>query len=707
MKKQKRQRRDEQLSQSILEIRKRMRIGIITMVSTVALVLVLVFSMAAAWYTNVAKTSDLTFQTEVWGFDEKKITLPEESEVILAGPGMSGVIPLTVDNSESTEGVRISMTISKLAMEEEELRKRIFFYTESSGEIAGETMTRTYLGASEADHYTYTIHPGQKLILSEEYYNDVPIRWEWVYDMTGYYFRGRVNDKLKAGETGAVVADEYLRPITYDYSRAVFDVKETVTNEETGETIDNENYGQLSMIGEKTLAEFLLEVSKSDGYEGTIDAVAPVILQAEGETVLEPQRLYYPVDVDKDGYGIWAYLCTRNEIKEAVIYDTALQEEEEAVQAKVNIVLTATSISQEAYTVDSALELKKALTDPNVASVELNTDVELGENIILAGDMDKVVNLNGYTLTCSPTLAAGEKSTQGITVEDGASLTMMNGSLYSGSQTAVSASELGDVAFGTSGGELVLSNLTISGFDTILEMRDMDALDEEKTMTDSIIKITNCTMDASQIGIRLQGNGTDSENLSKVIIQDSTLTAGYMGISGQGNDDRYGTELVVLNSVVEGYYTALYHPQRASKAFISGSTLSGITGVVVKGGVVTIEDTKVTGTGPYTAAAAANSGFVDTGDGVYVEAVYGWTATVILKGKNEIISENAYAVDLFGQKDKGPGKMMIYGGSHTGAKGSALWNGIGIFEIYGGTYAGNLNSPEETPIVRYDLETEE
>ena len=694
----KKQKRDEQLSQSILEIRKRMRIGIITMVSTVALVLVLVFSMAAAWYTNVAKTSDLTFQTEVWGFDEKKITLPKESEVILAGPGMSGVIPLTVDNSESTEGVRISATISKLAMEDEELRKRIFFYAESSGELAGEMMTRTYLGASEADHYTYTIYPGQKLVLSENYYNDVPIRWEWVYDMTGYYFRGRVNDKLKAGKTGAVVADEYLRPITYDYSRAVFDVNEA---------IDNANYGQLSMIGEKSLAEFLLEISKNDGYEGTIDAAAPVILQAEGETELEPQRLYYPVEVDKDGYGIWAYLCTRIEIKEAIDYDTTLQAEEEAVQAKVTIVLTATAISQESYTVDSASELKKALADPKIVSVELNTDVKLEETIVLTGDTDKVVNLNGYTLTCSPTLTAGEKTTHGITVEDGASLTLMNGSLYSDSETAVSAAELGDVAFGTSGGELVLSNLNISGFDTILEMRDMDTLDKEMTMTDSIIKITNCTMDASQIGIRLQGNGADSENLSKVIIQDSTLTAGYMGISGQGNDDRYGTELAVLDSVVEGYYTALYHPQRASKAFISGSTLSGITGVVVKGGVVTIEDTKVTGTGPYTAAAAANSGFVDTGDGVYVEAVYGWTATVILKGKNEIISENAYAVDLFGQKDKGPGKMMIYGGSHTGAKGSALWNGIGIFEIYGGTYAGNLNSPEETPIVRYDLETEE
>jgi len=192
-----------------------------------------------------------------------------------------------------------------------------------------------------------------------------------------------------------------------------------------------------------------------------------------------------------------------------------------------------------------------------------------------------------------------------------------------------------------------------------------------------------------------------------VIIQDSTLTAGYIGISGQGNDDRYGTELVVLNSEIEGYYTALYHPQRESKAFISGSELSGITGVVVKGGVVTIEDSKVTGTGPYAVAAAAGSGFVDTGDGVYVEAVYGSTATVILKGENEIISENAYAVDLFGQKDKGPGKMMIYGGSHTGAKGSAFWNGIGIFEIYGGTYTGDLVSPQETPIVRYDLETEE
>lgn len=46
-------------------LQKRVRMQAITAVASIAALLVLVFAMTAAWYTNVAKTSDLMFQTEI------------------------------------------------------------------------------------------------------------------------------------------------------------------------------------------------------------------------------------------------------------------------------------------------------------------------------------------------------------------------------------------------------------------------------------------------------------------------------------------------------------------------------------------------------------------------------------------------------------------------------------------------------------------
>ena len=65
--------------------------------------------------------------------------------------------------------------------------------------VNNENVSRLYLGSSEADSYTYTLLPGQVLVLSNDYYNDVPLKWAWVYDRLGYYFRGTVTEGENPG----------------------------------------------------------------------------------------------------------------------------------------------------------------------------------------------------------------------------------------------------------------------------------------------------------------------------------------------------------------------------------------------------------------------------------------------------------------------------------------------------------------------------
>ncbi len=244
---------------------------------------VLLFAITAAWYTNIVQTNDLVFETAVWGF-EGSVQLGDEP--IEAAPGDEGIIPFAAANN-SDKVTEVSVNISKINMDTE-MQKRIYFYADTERVWNSEIMDRVYLGNTAS--YTY-IMPGQgELTLTEEVCDDVPLKWQWVYDVLGYYVLGAVT------EDGAGI-DEYLRPIEYNYD----EIWTTFEPDGTLATID----------GVTTAADFLQQVSQSDGYQGSIN-----IDEAVGR--------YYPVDVDESGYGVWAYLCDEAEILQNTDYDTKL-----------------------------------------------------------------------------------------------------------------------------------------------------------------------------------------------------------------------------------------------------------------------------------------------------------------------------------------------------------------------------------------------
>ena len=169
---------------------------------------VLVFAITAAWYTNIIQTNDLVFETSAWGFDG---SIQLGAEPVRAAPGAEGVIPLTAVN-ESDEVTAVSINISKINMDEE-MQKRIYFYADTGKHRNEEDMERIYL--SNTGSYTYTMAGRETLTLTEADSNDVRLKWQWVYDLLGYYVLGVVTND------GAVITAyqrlDHIESMTFEW----------------------------------------------------------------------------------------------------------------------------------------------------------------------------------------------------------------------------------------------------------------------------------------------------------------------------------------------------------------------------------------------------------------------------------------------------------------------------------------------------------
>ena len=180
-------------------------------VAALVLALVMLFTMTAAWYKNVVQTSGLVFHVEQWGLDS---SVNVTDELIGAAPGDSGLIHLTVDNtSDGIIGVSLAVGKGDMYNDLADMRKRIYFYIDDRAYRHGEHTPRVYLNSVET--YSYTVLPVRSLELGEKG-NAAPLKWEWVFDVLGYYFRGTVTT-----DTAAVVS-EYLRPVEYRLDDATF-----------------------------------------------------------------------------------------------------------------------------------------------------------------------------------------------------------------------------------------------------------------------------------------------------------------------------------------------------------------------------------------------------------------------------------------------------------------------------------------------------
>ena len=591
---------------ALRDLRKKIILRAFFSVVTLLLTAVLIFSLTAAWYTNVADAGGLTFVAKEWDFDGSIII---QNEAISMSPGDSGVIFMQISNN-GTENASAAVTVSKANLSEP-MKKRLYFYVDTPFYRNAERMDRVYV--SDSGGYTYTVFPNSQVSITEESQNAPPLKWMWVYDVLGYYVRGSVTD------TEAQI-DEYLRPIEYAYDP----ITTTFATDGSLKTVD----------GFKTVKSFLQEISANDGYEGTIDVSKKT---ANG---------YYPVYVNSDGYGIWAYLCTFDEIQQNMQYDTEIGEAEVSEAYPVEIYVTGSNSQTSAMEVSSKEMLTSVISSMSYANVKLTQNISLDQALDIKGGSRVDIDLNGYTLT-----SVADKI---INAEVGSKITLSNG-VVSGN-----GNNYGILA---NGAEIVLSNAVMQNVSEGIKITDH----QNNINADSRVHIVDSEISAAEDALWIYGNNGDSETKTMIVVERSKLTgAAYAGILCNGSYK--GTDIQVLESVVKGYHTGIYHPQKDSELRIVNSEIEGLSGIVVKGGTVTVEDSTIRGIGAIDEIdqpAYLNSGFSVTGDGIYLEANYEWTTDIKITGsKTNVSSASALAVRKF-EADAAGANVVIDGGTFS------------------------------------------
>lgn len=581
-------------------------------VFVLVLAVVIVIATTTAWYNNIAYTSGLIFESASWGFDGQ---IQVTNAPIQAAPGDSGNIYLTVDNNSETI-VDATVNITKTTMDAQ-MQKRLFFYVDAYRVQNEEQMERVYLNSQEG--YTYTIFGNGNLTLNDTVHNDSQLKWQWVYDVLGYYVRGTKQ------EDGTVLIEEYLRPIEYDYDEAL-------TTFQTAEGMELE-----TIDGELTAGEYLIQISATDGYAGTID---PATKTAAG---------FYQVAVDENGYGVWAYLSSYSDIVTETYWDTQLGEQAALAKEDPTVTLETymarITVSGQKSDVDVQLvstqkHLEELLTNEEDVVLKLTQNMTMDAMAVNAGKRI-MLDLDGNTLTTSGAML--------MDLQEGSKVAVYNGTL---------AGE-GNIGFTATGAELTLHNVTAEGLKRVVTLQD-----NYGQGVDSKVTMIGCNFKVEQQVIYLVGNGTKSEQLTQIVIEDCVLEGDYAALAGNGSSTNSGVDVTVINSTLKGKYTSIYFPMRQSSMTITNSTLEGMTGLVVKGGHVKLISCQVKGTGAYTEPAYNDSGFSDTGDGVYVEANYDAEILVELYGDCYVTSENAKAVRKF-KADATNAAIVIYGGSFS------------------------------------------
>lgn len=587
---------------------------------------VLLYSLTTAWYTNVAETTELVFETENWGFEGQVKTL--DTGLLLA-PGQSACAALSVTN-DGEQINQITVTVDKSSMPEE-LQKRIYFYVPAEAKESDKTADRVYL--STYGGYSYRVMPKSTLLLTADSAADAPVRCEWVYDLLGYYVYGTLDkdNKLITAKQIAehkredVEAPVYIRPVEYDYDKAIFQDDKLLTVD--GNKVD----------------DFVKDLLAADGYKNA-DTITKV-----GD--------YYAVNTTgtsgTEQTGLWLYLCTQPEIKAATELDTCIgtyrylleqkDEQDRSIPlteeqtkeyedvaallggAKATIQIAGQNLRTSIADVTEAESLTAALTRGE--SVRLARDMTLGEAITIPADKDVIIDLNGKQLT---TNVVGQPVLEGA---PGSSITVLNGTINGGSR---------DTAVQLVGSSAAFSGVTIQGR---LLIDDKNESNENGTV--SVVRLSNCTLKTvgdEQGGVHVFGNGAASSSRTVLLVEDCTIESTFAGILGNGSDDCYGTDIQVLNSTVKGECAGIYQPQRGSRLLVQNSTVEGMTGIAVKGGTVTIRNCIVNGTGEKDVVPteervkASRNDWLDTGAGVYVEANYDWAEEIAMTIAGSTIS---------------------------------------------------------------------
>lgn len=201
----------------------------------------------------------------------------------------------------------------------------------------------------------------------------------------------------------------------------------------------------------------------------------------------------------------------------------------------------------------------------------------------------------------------------------------------------------------------------------------INAADVTLTLTDGTI--TNSTASGYSDGLyAYEASNNLNLTLDGVTLSSRTQTLAVQGLTSNSN-------VTIRNSALSSQEElGIYYPPKSGTLTIEDSTITGTTGIVLKGSALVVKgDTTIHGTGEnkvpddYYTGTIGGDGFNDTGDAVYVESGYNDRAiTVDIQG-GTFTSDKAYAVRFF-QKE---GEQTTY--ERT-------------IEISGGTFSSDVSA---------------
>lgn len=453
--------------------RRIVRQGVLTVLALV-MTLLLVFTGAVAWYTNVAQVQELTVQTDAWGFSGTVTlngdTASRAGAALAAAPGSDTTLSLAMTNTGDAPAEAF-VTVDKSGLDVE-LQKRLYFYVDAAQTVqpqavvsaegetaqtpAEETVAEAWLHGGNP--YAYTLLPKDS-VDTEKTEGVAQLRCRWVYDLTGYYFTGNVAPVLDRN-TGILTAGEvtekaYLRPVEYDYDTAQFDES-----------------GALTTVGEQTLADFLTGLAGTDGYPLVPDAEKP-IRGADGS------QFYLVQESSEENANVYLRLYGRTEIEAASDLDTAMANtaasgaenaELPKLTGTVKISVTGQQVRRADRTVSGAAELTDALAALQPAErIVLTEDIQLtAEQTLTVADSDVTIELGGHTLTMQKPIAV-----------TGGTLYLSNGKVAcpAGSTAAIQLT----------GGSVLLDGVTAQNAEKLVEL----TVDAEHTS----VRLRNCQPD--------------------------------------------------------------------------------------------------------------------------------------------------------------------------------------------------------------------
>ena len=252
-------------------------------------------------------------------------------------------------------------------------------------------------------------------------------------------------------------------------------------------------------------------------------------------------------------------------------------------------------------------------------TITMIADEVLAATVKITADKTITLDLNGKTIDGTGKVRIAIMSYGNLTIKD----SVGNGVVKAGIDAAGNCINICGGSFTLESGNIYSLNNAILIDEQAAEVTIMGGkITAEPSTRNSAAFYISSTSDTlvNITGGEIVGyNGILLWNNTTLNITGGSIEAkGSVAIQGNGSKDN--TVISISGDAeLSGYYAAIYHPQGGKLSISENAKLTGWTGVVVKGGDVTISGGTITGTGAANAYAPASSGFVDTGDALYVE----------------------------------------------------------------------------------------